>query len=262
MAVALILSFSCKSKVALNRFRLHLAQDSGYISSGDALRFLLDAAVIDTVGGKPWDDHVEYAYSFGDTLDNGKEKYYTYWPTSVPTDTIGKYYAFNTTGNYIVAFSLGRKVLLLELTPQSDIVNYDLLGHGSHACCWNSFDDMLNRYGPYFGVSTCGTGTAYCSSCIHLYKDGIDVSENAIPAYEYRGTMGLIPGHLLSSEMEFADSCLIMHYELEEFISILDEDDEWVRDENVSTRQFTVKYVYRNGRFETDEAYKLEEILM
>ena len=252
------LFFSCKPKSLLpDRFRLSLAQDSGYISSGDALNFLLDAALIDTTGGKPFDNYIQFAYLLSDASDSDTNKYFNYWPAAEPTDTLGKYYAFGNKGNYLVALSLDRGILLLELTPQSDIVYCDLLGHGSHACCWESFDDLLNRYGPYFGVSTCGTGTAYCSSHIHLYKDRIDVSQNSIPVFEFVGAWaGGVSGHILTSDMEFTDSCLVMHYELEKYSEGEDN-----KREIISTECFTVTYIYLDGRFETDEAYKLEWML-
>ena len=247
IVVVLILLHSCNSGiVAPEKFRLNLAQDSGYISSGDALRFLLDAKLIDTIRGETQDGDIQYFYLPDDTIDSNR--LYKHWLSDELTDTIGKYYAFSDTGNYIVALSLGSDLLLLELTPQSDIVHCDLYGHGSHPCCWNSFDDILKRYGSYFGISTCGTGSAYCSSNLHLFKDRTNPKQHGIPVYEYAGALGEMPGHILTSNMQFvADSILVVQYELEKFT-----EDCNAERKNISTCRFTVEFVYRNNNFETD----------
>ena len=255
VVVFLVLLHSCNGRVvAPEKFRLSLAQDSGYISSGDALSFLLDAKLIDTIRGERREGNRQYSYLPDDTT--GDNRHYKNWLSDELTDTIGKYYAFSDTGNYIVALSLDNDLFLLELTSQSDIVHYDLYGHGSHPCCWNSLNDILKRYGPYFGISICGTGSAYCSDYLHLFKDKITPRQEGIPVSEYAGAFGEAPGHILTSDMQFADTTLTMQYELENFI-----EDYNSEKKTISTRQFTVKFVYRNNRFETDEMYKFDGIL-
>lgn len=143
------------------------------------------------------------------------------------------------------------------MTSGSDFINSELYGHGSYACCWNDIDDMLKRYDSYLGVMTCGTGTAYCSTYITFFKKKL-ISQAGVPIYEFWGGFGeVIPGHILTSDMQFKDSCLTVQYTLKKFI--FNEQDE---EQIISTESFPVNYFFKeDSGFYTNEKYKLEDIL-
>lgn len=231
--------------------QLRLDSDSGYIQASEALEFLLDAALIDTTGGYIRGSGTFFTYPVPDN----EEVYYKECGYE-PTDTIGKYYTFKKTKNYLVALSLSNDIFLLELTPENDLVRYDFRGHGAHGCCWNDFDDLLKKYGDYFGTITCGTGPAYCSAYITFFKDKILTENKSLPLSMFSGAWGEgIPGYMLHSIPELKDSVLVMHYTVEKFIN--DENDEM---KIVSVDSFIVNYSYKNQGFETEEGYKLEGI--
>lgn len=259
----ILIQLACSSDSASNKgfipvhekATLNLKCDSGYVLSNEALRFLINKALIDTISPENKNDYIQYCYKSEDsTSDNSTEYYYTWY--SAPNDTIGKYYKVET-GNFIVALSLSREILLLEIDSDSNLVNSELFGHGNYACCWNDFDDMLKRYNNYLGVMTCGTGTAYCSSYITFFKNNI-VPQNGVPAYESSIGFGEVrPGHLLTSDIQFKDSCLIMHYTLEKFTI-----DEQGEKQTISTEPFTVNYHFKvDSGFQTNERSKFDDML-
>ena len=246
-------------KVSLNTL-----QDSGYISANEVLRFMVGNELIDTIGQSDIIESFRYAYSLKMVDGDSSSIYYQYW-YHTPSDTIGKYFVMPLTGNYMAALSLGNSVVLLELTSQGELIDYGFGGgHGAYPCCWDSMEDVLKRYNDYFGILSCGTGTAHCSGYLTLFKDKIVTEEKSIPVFLFNGAWGEIPGNILTSTMEFKNDSLVMHYKLEEFTEIEDSENQntnTIETKIISTDFFTVTYTWGDKGFETDEEHKLEGIL-
>lgn len=266
--LAAFFCYSCKNSnssqakepqavIAPKEAKLTLSQDSGYIYADEALSFLLGNQLIDTTNQSEREGYFRYTYSLKLLDGDSSAVYYRYWGYSA-ADTIGKYYVAATNDKYIAAVYLSNIIVLLELTKEGKLTDYNIGGgHGSYACCWGSIDDMLLKYGDYFGIITCGTGSAHCSENLTLFKDKVVPLGSSIPLSIFNGSFGEdIPGQLLNSTMEFrADSTLIMHYELEEYIENEDGDKK-----TVSTKKFTVAYTFTGNEFITTESDKFNGI--
>lgn len=246
-------SASGVSKDVPEKQRLSLSSDSGYICAGEAFGFLVSNMLIDTIR---INNTIRCAYAPDWQSVGDSSAYYMEWYDE-PADTIGKYYVFESTGNYLIAISWDREILLLELDTEGEVIGCGMTGHGSYACCWNDFNDMLKKYDCYMGVATCGTGLAYCSKYVMFFKDQLKPDAASIPFNEFAGSFGEVPGHILSSTLEFINDSLIMHYEVEKFL--WDENDDEAK--IISTSFFMVTYVYKNDTFETDEEHKFEGLL-
>lgn len=235
-------------------FRLKLSPDSGYINANDALCFLLNNRLVDTAGGTSLENHIRYQYTFElfEDFHTGQYKYLY----NEPNDTIGKYYALTKSGDYIAAIALSTDILLLELGSQGELINYHFYGYRDYSCCWNGIDDVLRKYESYFGFISCNAKSTFCSSYVTLFKDELVLYDNCIPLFEFSEAKGdNTPGHALRSSMKIKGDQLLMRYSLEKFI----EDDLGNR-KIISTEKFTVSYVYRNHRFETEEEHKFDKV--
>lgn len=255
---AVFLHYSCgnsvtpKTEAATEKFRLSLSQDSGYICAAEAFDFLANNGLIATINV---DNHIRYAFTLDQQAPKDSSQYYMKWYHE-RADTIGKYYVFDSTGNYLAAISSASIILLFELNPQGEIISHDMIGHGNYSCCWQDFDDMLKKYNSYFGVVTCGTGMSYCAKYVTFFKDGLTPQSASVPLDEFVGALPEMPGHFLRSTLEFKADSLIVHYTLEKYL-----DDGEGNQKTTSTERITVTYIFGDHGFETEEEHKLEGIL-
>lgn len=238
-------------------FRLKLQQDSGYICADDAFSLLLSNKLIDTIYDSDSKSCISYCYTLDSTATPSSERYYMYWLYE-PTDTIGKYYSTANNESIIAAISLGGNTLLLQLTPKGEPVSSYLAGYGRYICCWDSFDDILKRYGDYFGIITCATGLGHCSGHLSLLRDKVEPFEKTILLSAYNAALSeASPGQLLSSTYELRSDSLVVHYKFEEFTNNENGDSNIV-----STKKFTVSYVITNKSIESNDTNMLDFVYL
>jgi len=207
------------------------AKDSGYITKSSGIGFLQAAKLTDTLN--------------------------SYWSQANDHDTIGKYYRNGRSNNYFLCvIDLSKKYtfethLLIEARPNGKILKKERFNHGNYSCCWTNYYDGFNKYGEYFGLKTCGTGSGYCASYRYLFKE-ITAKErqNAIPESCW-SSFGITQN--LTSKMELKNDTLVMHYKLEKG-ELNDSSDFNVNE----TKIFDVKFVFKNKKWITGEKKKFD----
>lgn len=212
--------------------KLILSSDSGFVTKKMGLSFLLSNNLTDTS---------EF-----------------FWNQIVESDTIAKYYQIIDNGNYIYCtIELSKEYsfrtnLLIELTKEGEIVRIERFFHGNNPCCWKNYYEGFHKYGEYFGIKICGTGSGYCASYLFLFKDIISQdSQKAIPLrfWSYCGGQA----QCFNSAMEIEKDILRMHYKLED--GILDDSSNF---KVTNTKTFEVKYFFRDKVWNTNDSLKFE----
>ncbi len=212
-------------------------QDSGFILKKDGLRFLLSAALTDTAG--------------------------SYWSQVKDNDTIGKYYKVRQTGNFFVCtIDLSQKnnfetFLLLEIKADGTVLKNERFFHGNYLCCLPNYYEGFYKYGDYFCLKTCGTGSGYCGTNMYLFKEIKPQNEQNSIAESYSSfncSIGL--SIILSSTIELHNDYLIMHYELKngEFNII------HPHFKVKQTDKFDVKYKLQNDTWVATDSTKLKDL--
>jgi hypothetical protein len=231
-----------KLLIEIKKLNLNLQGDSGFIVKRDGLPALISASLTDTL--EP------------------------FWENINDFDTIGKFYRVKSTKIFFLCINClpkGEKFqshLLLEIKPNREIVNEELFNGGMYPCCWNNHFEGFRKYGDYFYIKTCGTGSAYCSSYFYLFKKIKPmIEQNYIPEGYYSGMAEQGKNspifHSLTSTMEFKRDSVIMHYKFERGIDNADGINKIVK-----TEKFDVKYFLRNEKWVTMDSLKFEGMIL
>jgi len=214
--------------------KLELSLDSGFITKKVGLPFLLSNKLTDTTE--------------------------SFWDQVKDFDTIAKYYKIKETGNYYYCsidisgqYSFETH-LIIELTSDGEIIKSERFKHGNYACCWNNYYDGFNKYGDYYGIDICGTGSGYCATYLFLFKNLIPQdSQKEIPI-RYWSSMGPKgQSQSFSSSMDIDKEVIIMHYRLDE-----GELDDSLNFNINKTRAFEVKFNLIKGIWTTNDTAKFE----
>ncbi len=231
-----ILLFSCgnnHSHQAVQRISLFPSPDSGFILKNSGLDFLLVNALTDTAADSWWKSDA---------------------------DTIGRYYLDEQSGNYITCMlDLSHKYnfethLLMEITPSGKLVRSERFFHGNYPCCWSNYYDGFRKYGKYYGMNTCGTGSGFCSDHLYLFRQiRAQDSMRSIPQSSFSAfCLGMTC--TLSSTMDISDTILIMHY-----VYAKEGYDSTSSAQN-ETDSFDVLYHYRNAEWITTDTDRFKDI--
>ncbi len=239
-----VLFFACNSRqqsasinIQNDKFRnskLILSHDSGFVIKKNGLSFLLANALTDTTD--------------------------SFWNQLKDSDTIGKYYKVRETNNYFYCtIDLTRKYtfethLLIEINTIGDILKSERFFHGNYLCCWDNYYEGFKKYGDYFGIETCGTGSGYCASYLYLFKNILpQEKQNSIPQsyWSSLGAGGL--SQRFSSEMKFKKDKLVLYYKIE--YGELDDSSNF----NIKkTKTFDIEYLLKNNKWTTNDSSKFE----
>lgn len=203
--------------------------DSGVITENMVLPALLEEEALDTV--------VERRKVFTDTV------------------RIGKYYK-TSNGNYMACITtagLFEYLLLFEVTPAGEIVALQPYFHGNYACCYRGELDGFGRVADYFYIKTCGTGTAYCSSELYMFREVRPQDDTgSITASRWVGYTGEEGGYKdLTSTMEIKDDSIIMHYRAVEGIQKVN------YNKVKKSRRFEITYISVNGSWQATDTTAL-----
>lgn len=216
------------------QFNLKLSLDSGFILKNTGYQYLL-------------------LNSLTDTSKN--------WLLIKDSDTIGKYYRVGNSDTYFMclidyseAFTFETHILI-ELNSDGKLIKSERFFHGNYPICWGNYYDGFNKYGDYFGIDICGTGSGYSADYLYLFKEiSPQENQNSIPInYWSSFSIGSNLSESLSSTMEFIDDYLIMHYLLEN--GELDDNYEFTVKKS---RTFDVKYIFKDKKWITNDSIKFD----
>lgn len=204
---------------------LPILHDSGFVLKKDGLPFLLSNRLSDTTDA-----------SWNHLNDN---------------DTIAKYYRIKQTGHfYYCTVDLSNKYtyethLLLELTPDAEIIKSARYFHSHYSCCWGNYFDGFNRYGDFFGIKTCATGSGFCASNLYLFETLAQQDEQSPIPLGYWEAIGVERRpQRVSSTLELTRNELIMHYLTE--VGDLDEQDNF---KVKKTKKLDATFIFRNNQW-------------
>jgi|GEM_PF-1525084 len=222
--------------------------DSGFVYKGEAIKLLSQAKYDLAYDPEPGQR---------DTLD-------LELPDITATDTLGKYYRMDN-GNYLAClpdiihpdrFSI---LVLIEYSSDGRLINAEPFYGGMHFCCWDNHYDTLSKHEEgYFSIKTCGTGSAHCSSYIHLFK-GFGAQDHGICGYIYTGWC--VPTHKamlachLTSTMKIKNDTVIMHYTMEHL-----KERRNGKYKTVFSEKFDVKYVEHKQGWVALDSTKLQNL--
>ena len=240
LAVLVLFAGECKSnkniETTIPQNRLILANDSGIVTKKEGLPFLL-------------------SNSLTDTIPNSSS-----WHLFKETDTIGKYYRIESSNNYMVCLiDFGSEYdfathLIIEINGKGELVKSARFRHWNYPCCWNDFTSGFHKYGDFFGIEICGTGSGFCSSNLHLFKEV--TPQDSI----FRIRLGLWFNYdennatrLSVSNMEINKDEFILHYVLDYGILEHDEKSDSYNFKMKERENFQIKYFYENGKWNTKD---------
>lgn len=186
----------------------------------------------------------------------------TSWSTITDKDTIGKYYKIRETGNYLCCvLDVGQEGefethLLLEIKPNGTPIKTERFLHGNYPCCWGNHYEGFNRYGDYFSLKTCGTGSGYCASYLYLFKTlKPQEAQNSIAESYWSAFSGDELVHSLTSTLEVGPDSVVMHYRLKK--GILGDDSNFKIKE---TDIFDVAYHWNDHTWIATDSTKLKTL--
>ena len=221
-----------KAKGASNKTKaiLNLSSDSGFITKKIGHKFLVEASLSDT--SKNWD-------------------------LLKSSDTIGKYYKVGSTGNYfacLIDYSdkyAFETHLLLELSPNGNLLKSERYIHGNYPCCWDNYYSGFGKMGNYFYIETCATGSGFCASELYLFKN-IKPQDSiiSVPNNCFISMTGTGLSYKLNSRVEFKSEYLIMHYLLQK--GIFDDQNKF---QTKKTENFDIRFdLVRNSWLTSDSS--------
>jgi len=224
--------------------KLTLTQDSGFITFKEGLDFLLSNSLTDTTYGSSW------------------------WGVcKKQTDTIGKYYKIENSDNYIMCLiDLGsiekydfETHIIIEIDAKGELLKSERFLHWHSSCCWDNHYDGFSKYGDFFGIEICGTGSGFCSSRLCLFKEVMP--QNSVFYIPLRIWFSSEYSFLhLYSSIEIKENELIIHYTKEAGEVQENETDDFFNIKIDYTDEFSIKYFYENGKWDTKDKSKLKEL--
>jgi hypothetical protein len=235
-----LLIFSCKTErnISCNqKFNVKnifdFSLDSGYITKNAGLKLLL-------------------IYGLTDTINSS-------WDLINASDTIAKYYKDQETGHYFICSIDYSNIynfethVIFELNKIGELVKKERFFHGNYPCCWNNYFSGFNKYGTFYGINICGTGSGYCAKYLLLFKNLIPQNSQKLIPIEYWSNSGEGETQSLGSFMIIEKNEIWMHYKLD--IGILDDSLNFKID---NTREFNVKFKLNQEIWEMEDSTLFE----
>lgn len=237
-----LLIFSCKTERNTScdqRFdiknSIDFSLDSGYITKKAGLPLLLFYGITDTTNSS--------------------------WNWIKDSDTIAKYYRDQQTGHYFIcSFDCSNMFdfsthIIFELNQNGKLIKNERFFHGNYPCCWENHYNGFNRYGTFYGINICGTGSGYCAKHLFLFKNLIPQDSQKLIPIEYWSNSGEGEAQSLSSLMKIENNEILMHYKLE--IGLLDDSLNFNINE---TREFDAKFKLIDGIWEPEDSTLFESL--
>ncbi|WP_206156159.1 hypothetical protein [Chitinophaga fulva] len=130
--------------------------------------------------------------------------------------------------------------LLIEANLFDDVLKVERYFHWNSPCCWER-NDGFTKWGDYYFLKICGTGSGYCSTNLFCFQDVVpqDSLRHVVAGYwSAMGNTGTDNIWNIESNMQINGDTLWMHYKLEEFDQ---EDTVYLQPKDTAT--FTVMYL-------------------
>lgn len=202
---------------------LPLRRDSGFVTKKDGLPFLIANNLTDTVG--------------------------SYWDNLQDSDTLGKYYKIKESGHfYYCSIDYSPEYtfethLIIELNQVGKVLQSARFFHGHYHCCWDNRYEGFNRYGDFFGIKTCSTGSGFCATDLYLFKKLRQQEEQtSIPLGQWSAFGNDIgEPRSVSANLEWNKNELIVHYLLED--GVLDDEGNF---KVKLTRKMDATFIFKN----------------
>lgn len=202
------------------------------------------------------------------------------WDYVSDNDTIAKYYRKPKTDNFFICFidlSLEYDFethLICEITSYGELLNYKRLFHGNYSCCWNNYYDGFQKYGDFFGVDICGTGSGYCSGNIHLFRHSVEQVDlfSALkmvsfmdcelddPTYFYKSSQYQVKQNLVKIRYSFEKSLMGYSNLIDEKTGKIYELDDLVVLEELVMDEVTIRYFYNYGHWICLDSTNLQKL--
>lgn len=213
--------------------------DSGYVSFKDGKKYLLELNKNDTI----------------DVLEE----------TINENDTIGKFYKKENSTNYVLYLNdlLNTKKapsqFILEMDSKGEIIKSERYINGFYRCCWNNEFEGFGKINDYFYLKTCGSGSAFCSAQLYIFKDVFPQDElssitksvyNGLCYFEKNKTLACT----LDSKIETKPNSLLFHYEYKKGVSKKGK-------KYKEIEKFDVEYKLINNNWEANDDTRLNEIV-
>ncbi len=217
---------------------LKFNQDSGYILKSEGLKFLLSSRTTDTANSS--------------------------WHLFKDNDTIGKYYkVVNAQSCFLCLIDYGGKYsfethIVFEINNKNLIVKSERFFHGNYSCCWENSYDGFMKYGDYFAIKTCGTGSGFCSSYLYVFKELFaQDSMNGIPESCWSAENGNGMAKNITSALELVNEKIIMHYTAE--AGIIKDSKPYFKVKY--RRKFDVMFYFENKYWKANDSSELEGLV-
>ena len=226
--------------------KLILTGDSGFITKDIGLEFLLSNSLTDTIPNS------------------------SAWYLFKQNDTIGKYYRMENNNYIMCLIDYGSQKeywfethIVMEIGAKGELVKSERFFHGNYPCCWNNAYEGFSKYGNFFGIQICGTGSGFCSSDLYLFKEITPQdSISSIPFSCYVMIDDVIATFhtFYTLSVELKKDVLIINYILKEGT----EQSNKKKGNNTYKVQiideFEIRYFYENEQWHTKENDKLEKL--
>jgi len=175
------------------------------------------------------------------------------------TDTIGKFYKLKN-GNYlacledIIHTDRPAVKVLAELDKSGKVLRSEGYHSGMYFCCWANRYEGFRKYGPYFSVKTCGTGSGHCSTAMHLFKEFTPQDMGIYTEIFSAWCTDINIACRYSSTVDIKGDAVTVHYTMQQ----IHEDDNGTT-KVINTEKFDIKYIKRENQWIALDSTKIRE---
>ncbi|HBS85277.1 MAG: hypothetical protein A2W91_15840 [Bacteroidetes bacterium GWF2_38_335] len=192
-------------------------KDSGFILGEEGRKFVFSASLSDTVGA--------------------------YWDKNYNTNLAGKYYKTKNGSVFLCIRDMGKvsyaMYFIMEIKNDGTIISCETYGMGSHECCWDK-EIGFYKINDFYYFKSCGTGTAFCSTDLYVFKSIIPQNEiSAIWLYYWSGYPA-DKEEELTGKLKIVGDTIVVNYKWEQ--GVRNEENRHFMVKN--SDKFTVKYVH------------------
>jgi len=175
------------------------------------------------------------------------------------TDTIGKFYKLKN-GNYlacvedIIHTDRPAVKVLTELDKSGKVLRSEGYSSGMYFCCWANKYEGFRKYGPYFSIKTCGTGSGHCSAAIYLFKEFAPQDMGIYTEIFSAWCTDINIACSYTSTIDIKDNTVTVHYTMQQ----IHEDDNG-KTKVIKTEKFDIKYIERESKWIALDSTKIHE---
>jgi len=145
--------------------------------------------------------------------------------------------------------------LLMKINSKGEITDTSRFIHWNYPACLDG-KEALNKYGDYYGISICQTGSGFGAEYVYFFKDFVKQEiQNPILISLFSG-FGY-QTETLTSSIKIKNDIIKLDYEVEVEYSGTEEE---YYHSKVGKKQFNVNYFLKNNKWETKDSAKFDVI--